>query len=85
MVDGKLRAGSGEIEDVDRFLPFRIDQRDFDITSETRERRTDIVEQSRPVLRDYFQQRAVLGRAVVETRARFHCRRSSTRRFDPCY
>jgi hypothetical protein len=48
-----------QIEDVNRFLALRIDQGDFDVAIESRERRSHVVQQAGAILRNHFEQRAV--------------------------
>jgi len=67
---GELPALRGEIEHVDRLVAFGIDQRDFNVASQPRQHRTYLVQQSRMVLGDDFEQRAVCGRRIVEVDVR---------------
>jgi len=50
-----------QVKHIDGFLPFRVDQRDFDVVSQARQRRADLIEQSRMILCNDFEQRAVRG------------------------
>src|ERR1700680_628666 len=65
----ELLALFGEGEDVDGFLSFGINQRDFDIASQPCQRGTYVVEQPGAVLGHDLQQRAVCGRSVIEAGA----------------
>ena len=58
---GELLALPGKVEDIDGLVAFRVDQRDFDVTSQVRQRGADLVEQSGMILRNNFEQRAVRG------------------------
>src|SRR5579863_8335155 len=68
---GEFFALRGEIENVDGFLALGVDERDFDVTAETRERRTHFIKQTGMILRGDFEQGAVRGRSVVEVDACF--------------
>src|SRR5579863_5792208 len=60
----KLGAPRSQIEDVDHSLPFRIDQRHFDVAAELGQSGADLVKQAGPVVGDELQQCAV-GRGDV--------------------
>ena len=59
LLRGELLPLRCEVEGVDGLVAFGVDQRDFDVASQARHRRADLVEQSGMVLRDDFEQRAV--------------------------
>src|ERR1700680_4150713 len=70
LLGAELLALFGEVEDVDGFLSFGINQRDFDIASQLCQRGTYVVQQPGAVLCHDLQQRAVRGGSVIEARAR---------------
>src|SRR5260370_5695694 len=59
LLRSELLALRSKVENIDGLLALRVDQRDFDVASQARRRRADLVEQSRMVLRHDFEQRAV--------------------------
>src|ERR1700747_2829402 len=74
----QLRSARRKIENVNRGLPFRINQRNFDIAFLTRELRADAIEQAGLVLRNHLNQCAVRRTRVIKMNLRlyFHLRRA---------
>src|SRR5690349_19200232 len=65
---GKFPSLGCEVEDVNRHLTFRIDQRDLDVATLPGKPRTYSIKQPRTVLRDYLQHTAA-GRCFL---VKFH-------------
>ena len=62
----KLRAPNGEIEDVDRDLPFGINQGHLNVAIVGRQGGSDLAQQPGAVLSHHLQQGAMGGRSVIE-------------------
>ena len=70
LLRGELLPLRRKVKHVDSLVAFRVDQRHFDVARQARQRRTDLIEQSRMVLGNDFEQRAVRRRRIVEVDAR---------------
>src|SRR5208337_1310959 len=69
---GQLLLAAGQIENVNRGLAFRVDESDLDVALVRAERKRDLAQQARKVLRDHLQKRGMTRGLVVEFQLRRH-------------
>src|SRR5260370_9518421 len=68
----ELLALRSNVENIDGLLALRVHQRDFDVASQTRQLRSDLVEHSRSCRRTAFEHRRILVSHTRSTTAPLH-------------